>query len=216
MMPSLSAPITDLLNWIWLHILTPVALAVGKGLEVIILRPLSEAGLSPFGQVLVVGMLVGLLSMIIKRLLKTQEKEEAFRKLFEKKKEVEEGIRQIDDWKIKKVLYETSDEDIDEEYNKFISIKFAHFGLTYLLPIFLTLYWLSCVFSPEKLTEITGSIFLLKLPQNPIHLPGLSVPLTFFIGYFSSYTIKKTITILSKKLKKSPIGDLKIARGDTK
>ncbi len=215
-MPSLSAPITDLLNWIWLHILTPVALAIGKGLEVAILKPLSEANLGPFGQVLVVGMLVGLLSMLIKKLLKTQEKEEAFRQLFEKKKQVEEGIRQIKDWKIKKVLYETSDEDIDEEYNKFISIKFAHFGLTYLLPIFLALYWLSCTFSPERLIEITGSVFLLKLPQNPIHLEGLSVPLTFFIGYFSIYIIKKVTIVLIRKFRRSPIGDLGIAKGNTK
>ncbi len=215
-MPSLSAPITDLLNWIWLHILTPVALAIGKGLEVIILRPLSEAGFNPFEQVLVVGILVGLLSMGIKKLLRTQEKEEAFRKLFVKKKKIEEGIRQIDDWKIKKLLYETSDEEIDEEYNKFISVKFAHFGLTYLLPIFLTLYWLSCIFTPEKLIEINGSIFLLKLPNNPLHLHGLSTPLTFFIGYIGVFLIKRIINSTIRKTKKSPYGDFKIAKGNTK
>ncbi len=214
-MPSLSAPITDLLNWIWLHILTPVALAIGKGLEVIILRPLSEAGFNPFEQVLIVGILVGLLSMLIKKLLKTQEKEEAFRRLFAKKKRLEENIKHLDDWKIKKVLYETSDEEIDEEYNKFISVKFAHFGLTYLLPIFLTLYWLSCIFTPEKLIEKTGSIFLLTLPDNPLHLHGLSVPLTFFIGYFGAYIIKGLIKSIIKNIKRSQVRDLNIAKDTT-
>jgi len=214
-MPSLSAPITDLLNWIWLHFLTPVAMAIGKGLEVVILGPLSKANLGPFGQVLIVGMLVGLLSMLIKRLLRTQEKEEAFRQLFEKKKEIEEGIKQIEDWKIKKVLYETSDEEIDEEYNKFLSIKFAHFGITYLLPIFLSLYWLSSVFTPERLIEETGSIFLLKLPNNPLHLSGLSMPLTFFMGYIGIYMVKKVTRVIIKNTKRSHIGDLRTAKDAT-
>ncbi len=192
-MTHIATSIVYLLNWIWVHILTPVASATGKGLEIMILKPLSGAGLDPFWQVLIVGVLTAFISIFIAKLLRTEAKEERFRKIFLEKKAIQENFKNVEDWKMKKVLYETSDSDLDEEYNNFVAQKFAHFGATYLLPIFLILFWLNLNFPVEKLMEITGSNFLLLLPKNPIHLKGLSVPVTFFIGYLPTITLGKRL-----------------------
>ncbi len=175
--------IRELLDAIYFHVIAPFFGISSRGLEFLILKPLNFLGFPPFLQVAVIGLMVGSVSVYTKRLLRVEEKEEAFRKAFAAKKAEQENFKLLDDWKAKKLLYETSDQELDEMYNTYISQRFAWFGMVYLLPIFLSLYWLDNEFSAERLIDLHGSPFVMPLPDNPLGLPGLSVPLVFLIFY---------------------------------
>ncbi len=175
--------IQNLLDAIYYHVVAPVFGISAKGLDILILKPLYLLGVPPFLQIALIALLTGLLSVFLKRLLHVDEKEKAFRKAFAAKKAEQENFKLIEDWKAKKLLYETSDSELDEMYNTYISQRFAWFGIVYMLPIFLCLYWLDTRFSADMLIDLHGSPYVLPLPENPLGLPGLSTPLVFFVFY---------------------------------
>jgi len=188
------------LDFVLVKFVGPLFSVIGKTLYFILLKPLALLQLPVFIQVIFIGILTGFLSIKIKKALKVQEKEEVFFKKFEKMRAVQKDFDLIKDWKMRKVLYEATDKDLDEEYNTFIAQKFSHFGMVYLLPIFLTLFWLDSVFSSDYLESINGLPYTLVFPSEPFGLPGLSLPVTFFIGYISIQIIWAR---LQKKKKKN-------------
>ncbi len=171
------------LDILFVRVIAPIFSAIGTLLYLILLKPLELLQLPIFLQVLIIGGLTGILSIYIKKMLRVTEKEQAFFEKFEKMKAVQKNFDLMEDWKARKVLYEASDKEIDEEYNTFIAQKFSHFGMVYLLPIFLTLFWLDTVYPASRLEALNGLPYTIIFPSQPFGLPGLSVPVTFFIGY---------------------------------
>ncbi len=167
----------DTLNWLWLNVVAASAMPLGEGLYGLTIAPLSRIGVPPFFQVLFIGLLAAGVSVTIKRVLKIEEKEALFQHRISKKQEIQKYLPALKDWKLKKVLLEATDDEIDEIYNTYIAYKFSWFGMVYLLPIFLTLFWL------DWLPDFRGPRFLLAFPENSLGIPGLSVPATFFLGY---------------------------------
>ncbi len=191
--------VQTLLDAIYYHVVGPLFGISAKGLEFFILKPLQLLGLPPFIQVAVIALLTGILSVFIKKALRVDEKEQAFIREFEKKKAEQENFKLLEDWKSRKLLYETSDGELDEMYNTYLSRRFAWFGMVYLLPVFLCLYWLDSNFSAEMLIDLHGSPYLLPLPPNFLGIPGLSTPLVFFVFYlFSIFFFGKLMPRLSR------------------
>lgn len=192
-----------ILDLLFIHVIAPIFSIIGKVLRLLLIKPMTLLQLPIFLQIMIIGALTGMLSIYIKKRLKVREAEKAFFEKFEKMKAVQKNFDLMEDWKMRKVLYEASDQEIDEEYNTFIAQKFAHFGLVYLLPIFLTLFWLDTVYPATYLEAINGLPYTLVFPSEPLGLPGLSVPVTFFLGYIMVHLLWGR---LQKRYKNKSVG----------
>jgi len=179
--------VTSILDWLWLGLIAPAASKIGDTMEMAILVPMMGLGLPQVLQVMVIGGLTALLSMAIMRLLRVKEKEAWYLKEIQERKEAQKALSSIPDWKVREVLQDASDSDIDEIYNTYISKKFAWFGSTYLVPIFTMLFWL------DTRPGLGNTRFLVEFHDAPMGIPGLSVPLVFFTGYFLVFFSNKII-----------------------
>ena len=79
-----------------------------------------------------------------------------------------EPIGQLDDWKQREVLFRTSDNLIDEEFNTYLAQRFARQMMIYLIPIFMVLFWLSQIFPPS--VPLQSRMWILGLNKMPISL----------------------------------------------
>ncbi len=175
--------ITAVLDWIFTDIVVPVFSAVSRLLEFLILKPMDAAHFPFWLELTVIASLTALLSLYIRKLLRIDEKEAAFQEAFLARKQAQEFIKDIDDWKKQSVLYDASDKELDEEFNTYLAQRFSRYGLTYLMPSFLVLFWLDCTRPAWKLEAETGSPFVINFPPNSFGIPGISVPLFFIIVY---------------------------------
>ncbi len=182
------------LDWLFGAICIPIFSWLAGALQAVILEPLALAGVPVGLRVALVGGLVGLASLAIKRLLRVDEKERLFQHEFAMRRGEQADFGLVKDWKLQQVLYKASDQELDEMYNEFIAKKFAYFGMTYLVPIFLALYWLDWAYPREYLIARFGSPFAVQLPWKDF-LPGLSVPACFFVGFLG-------VIFLSRRLGK--------------
>ncbi len=175
--------ITALLGWLFTGLVSPFFSLLGRGLELLLLRPMDLTGLPVAGQVAVVGMLAGLLSLFLRRLLRVGEHEDTFIAAFAAKKERQKDFALLDDWKTRDLFFRVSDRDLDEDFNTYLAHRFALHGIVYLLPIFFTLFWLDTVFSSKVLISRVGVAAVMPLPANSYGLTGVPVALVFFIFY---------------------------------
>lgn len=175
--------IVHLFDLLFVRVVQPFFVFLGQGLEFLIIAPLSFLSVPVSLQVGVVAVLTGLLSMLLRVLLNVEKKEFAFKHAFTKKREEQQNIKMLSDWKTRDFLYRTSDKEIDEKYNTYLAQRFARHGIVYLLPVFFALFWLENLFSPETLTLLHGYPFLIPLPDNSYGIDGLSVPFVFLLSY---------------------------------
>ena len=184
-MDTLISYVTGFLDIIYERLVVPVFSFASRLMEFIILQPMDSLGFPFWLQIIVIASLTALLSLFVRKLLRIDEKEAAFQQAFMARKQAQELIKEIDDWKKQSVLYDASDKQIDEEFNNYLAQRFARYGITYLMPSFLVLFWLDCVRPAYKLEAETGSPFAITLPQNSLGIPGISIPLLFLIVYLS-------------------------------
>ncbi len=175
--------INAVLGWLFTSLVGPFFSLLGRGLELLLLRPLDLAGLPVAGQVAVVGVLAGLLSLFLRRRLRVGEHEDTFIAAFAAKKERQKDFALLDDWKTRDLFFRVSDRDLDEDFNTYLAHRFALHGIVYLLPILFTLFWLDTVFSPAVLIGRVGVAAAMPLPANSYGLAGVPVALVFFIFY---------------------------------
>ncbi|NOX80848.1 MAG: hypothetical protein GXP57_07145 [Deltaproteobacteria bacterium] len=171
------------LGWLFTSLVSPFFSLLGRGLELLLLRPLDLIGLPVAGQVAVVGLLAGLLSLFLRRLLRVGEHEDSFVAAFAAKKERQKDFALLNDWKTRDLFFRVSDRDLDEDFNTYLAHRFALHGIVYLLPILFTLFWLDTVFSPDELISRVGVAAAMPLPANSYGLAGVPVALVFFIFY---------------------------------
>ena len=124
---------------------------------------------------MVIAILAGLLSMTIRRLLRVEQKEAAFKAVFTRKKEAQEDLKLISDWKSRETFAKTIDNDIDQDFNSYLAERFARHGMVYLLPIFLSLFWLENSSLPSEI--------LLYLPENRFGIQGIYPQFVFLLTY---------------------------------
>jgi uncharacterized membrane protein (DUF106 family) len=178
--------IIGLFDWLYQILVGPFFAGIGRGLEWLVLRPLDSLHASIALQIVVVAVLTGLLSLVIRRLLRAEEKDRAFRKIFAAKKAEQQDIDLLPDWKTRDVLYRTTDRDIDEDFNTYLSQRFSRHVAVYLLPIFLALYWLNSVFPADELLRRIGAPYAIPLPANRYGLEGLPVTFVFLAAYVTA------------------------------
>lgn len=171
------------LGWLFTSLVSPFFSLLGRGLELLLLRPLDLIGLPVVVQVAVVGMLAGLLSLFLRRQLRVGEREDTFIAAFTAKKERQQDFALLNDWKTRDLFFRVSDRDLDEDFNTYLAHRFALHGMVYLLPILFTLFWLDTVFSPDELISRVGVAAAMPLPPNSYGMTGVPVALVFFIFY---------------------------------
>lgn len=173
-----------LLDWLFAEAISPLFRLIGEGFELVVLKPLILLHLPLVYQVAVIGVLTGMLSQLIRALIRAEEKETAFQRKFAAKKSLQQPIADVADWKARDFLYRASDHELDDDFNTYLAHRFARYGLVYLLPIFTTLFWLESVLPEEALVAgSSGGLYILMMPVNGLGLEGLTVSVVFLCSY---------------------------------
>ncbi len=175
--------IRDFLDWLMIAVLTPLFSSIGHFLNLLIIAPLNALGAPLWLQVTLVASLTAGISILIRKLLRVDEKEAEFQRAFLARKQAQELIKEIDDWKKQAVLYDASDKDLDERFNDYLAQRFARYGLTYLMPVFFALFWLDHIPAVVRLKEETGAVFVITFPSAVKGVSGISLPLLFMTVY---------------------------------
>jgi len=192
-MEQLLKTISSLLDILYFEVISPGFVLVAKGLDMLLIQPLQFLQIPPVVQVMVIALLSAMLSMAIRHLIGVEKKEAAFKATFTKKKAAQDDLQLISDWKSRETFAKTIDDDIDQDFNSYLAERFARHGMVYLLPIFLSLFWL------ENALESSGVLF--KLPENRFGIQGIYPQFVFLLTYclvlFTFFRLRR------KKLKKS-------------
>jgi hypothetical protein len=174
---SLLSPFLRVLDGLYDGFIKPLFMTIGQGLELVLLQPLAALGTPLSLQVAAVGGLTAMLSFFIHRLCKTEQADQAFKEQFTAKRAQRDELRALAGYPARERLEKVVDDDIDEDYNQYLAGKFARFGTTYLLPIFLVNFWLEKVFGGT-----TGFAF----PARGWEIAQLSTQQLFFIFYLAT------------------------------
>jgi ABC-type transport system involved in cytochrome bd biosynthesis fused ATPase/permease subunit len=174
-MEQLLKTITKLLDFLYFEVISPVFIVIARGLDMLLIQPLQFLQVPTVLQVMVIAILTGLLSMTIRRLLRVEAKEAAFKATFTQKKDAQDDLKLISDWKSRETFAKTIDNDIDQDFNSYLAERFARHGMVYLLPIFLSLFWL------ENTSLPSGILFY--LPENRFGIQGIYPQFVFLLTY---------------------------------
>jgi len=166
--------ISSALDFLYFELISPGFVIVAKGLDMLVIQPLQFLQIPPVLQIMFVAFLTGMLSMAIRRLVRVEEKEAAFKKTFTQKKDAQDDLKLISDWKSRETFAKTIDNDIDNDFNGYLAERFARHGMVYLLPIFLSLFWLE---------NVLGSTILFSLPENRFGIQGIYPQFVFLLTY---------------------------------
>ena len=174
-MEQLLKTISNLLDLLYFEVISPVFVFIARGLDMLLIHPLQLLQIPPVVQIMFVALLTGMLSMIIRHLLGVEKKEAAFKAVFTAKKEAQDDLKLISDWKSRETFAKTIDNDIDNDFNSYLAERFARHGMVYLLPIFLSLFWL------ENSPLPSGILFY--LPENRFGIQGIYPQFVFLLTY---------------------------------
>lgn len=169
--------ISELLDSLYFEIISPVFAALGRVLDLLLIQPLQFLQIPPVLQVICIATLTALLSLGLRRLVKVEEKDAAFKAAFARKKAAQDDLKLISDWKSRETFAKTIDQDIDQDFNSYLAGRFAGHGIVYLLPIFLSLFWL------ENSSLPSGILFY--LPENRFGIEGIYPQFVFLLTYCS-------------------------------
>jgi len=167
--------ISELLDSLYFEIISPVFVVLGRGLDLLLIQPLQLLQVPVILQIMCVAMLTTLFSLTLRRLVKVEEKDAVFKTAFARKKAAQDDLKLISDWKSRETFAKTIDQDIDQDFNSYLAGRFARHGIVYLLPIFLSLFWL------ENSPLPSGILFY--LPENRFGMEGIYPQFIFLMTY---------------------------------
>ncbi len=165
---------------LFFKIISPLFASLGQLLDLVILGPMRIVHAPVALQIIVVAVLAALFSLLLRRLVGVEAKEQAFRQTFVAQRAQRDELHQIEDWKIREQLTKTMDNEIDEEFNTYLAGRFARYGMVYLLPLFLLLFWLDNSVGTQISVTVPG------LFEEEKQLPSLVV---FLISYLASLMV---------------------------
>lgn len=174
MIDQLLKTISSVLDSLYFEIISPAFILVAKGLDMLFIQPLQFLQIPPVLQIMFIAFLTGMLSIAIRRLVRVEEKEAAFKKSFTRKKDAQDDLKLISDWKSRETFAKTIDNDIDNDFNSYLAERFARHGMVYLLPIFLSLFWLE---------NVLGSTILFSVSENRFGIQGIYPQFVFLLTY---------------------------------
>jgi ABC-type transport system involved in cytochrome bd biosynthesis fused ATPase/permease subunit len=186
-MEQLLKTISNILDFLYFEIISPVFVFIAHGLDILLIQPMQFLQLPPVLQVMFIALLTAMLSMAIRHLLRVEQKEAVFKAKFTKKKDAQDDLKLISDWKSRETFAKTIDDDIDQDFNSYLAERFARHGMVYLLPIFLSLFWL------ENALDSSGILF--PLPENRFGVEGIYPQFVFLLTYclvlFTFFRLRK-------------------------
>ncbi len=194
--------ILNSLNTVYERFIGPLFFLLGQGLNSLILQPLVFLQFPVSLQIVTAAFLFAALSLFLRRVLKIKEHEAEFRRLFAEKYSIQGDIAKISDWKIKSLMFEYADKELDEFFNTYMAQKYVRYVAVYLLPLFTGEIWLNNVFSPDNLYDIHGSTFALPLPANSAGIHGLTVSALFLLAWLLGLFLFSLAGKLFKKSEK--------------
>ncbi len=174
-MEHLLQTISTLLDLLYSKAVGPIFSLIGRGLDIILLRPLQIMHAPAVLQVIIIAMLTGMVSILIRRFMRVEQKDADFREKFTLRKQDRDDLHLIGDWKSRESFAKVIDEDIDKDFNTYLAQRFTSHGVVYLLPIFFVLFWLE--------RAVTTEGFLIMLPQNRFGFQGISFQFVFLLTY---------------------------------
>jgi membrane protein implicated in regulation of membrane protease activity len=174
-MEHLLQTISTFLDLFYSEVVGPFFFSIGKAMEIVLIHPLRMLLVPTALQVVIVAVFTGMLSISIRRFMGVEKKDAAFRSEFLRKKQAQQDLGLITDWKSREAFAKVIDEDIDGDFNTYMAERFVRHGLVYLLPLFFALFWLESV--------IGSSQVLYPFPENSWGIQGLSVPFVFLLTY---------------------------------
>ena len=163
------------MDLLYFEIISPVFVLIGRGLDILLIQPMQFLHIPLVLQIMFIALLTGMLSMLIRRLLGVEQKDAAFRAVFAARKEAQDDLKLISDWKSRETFAKTIDNEIDNDFNSYLAERFARHGMVYLLPIFLSLFWLEHSPLPNGI--------LLYLPDNRFGVQGIYPQFVFLLTY---------------------------------
>jgi hypothetical protein len=119
----------------------------------------------------------------MRRLLKVEEKTRTFNEDFTAKRALQQDLHLISDKYSRGALYRVTDEELNDEYNRFLAGHYARYVSIYLLPLFLMLAWINSVFSAEYLDQHFNSPFVIKFASQRFGVDGLNITFCFLLFY---------------------------------
>ncbi len=167
--------ISNVLNLLYFEIISPVFVFIAGALDTAVIQPLQFLHIPAVLQIMFIALLTGMLSMLIRHLLGAEQKDAAFKELFAVKKEAQNDLKLISDWKSRETFAKSIDDDIDNDFNSYLAERFARHGMVYLLPIFLSLFWLENSPLPNGI--------LYYFPENRFGLQGIYPQFVFLLTY---------------------------------
>lgn len=173
-MEQIIKTISTLLDLLYFEVVGPAFLLFARGLDMLLIQPLQFLHVPPFLQVMVIALTTVLVSISLRRLLKVDEKDAAFKAVFTARKAGQDDLCLISDWKSRETFAKAIDDEIDKDFNVYLAERFARHGMVYLLPIFLSLFWLE---------QVMENNLLWPLPANSYNIPGISIQLVFLLTY---------------------------------
>jgi uncharacterized membrane protein (DUF106 family) len=178
--------LTFILDWLFDSLIRPLFTLIGSGLELIFLKPLELFHVPIFYQIVLAAMATALLSRFIRGCLKVEDKEQLFKEKFSAQRLQQKNIDLLEDWKMRDSLYRHTDKEIDEDFNTYLAQRFSRYMQVYMIPLFLSLYWMNTVFSVDELTSRLGSPYLIDLTERGWTMQGANVSVVFLVAYVIS------------------------------
>ncbi len=178
-----------LLDWLYLSLVAPFFLLLGKLLSLLLLKPLDLLQTPIWLQVFLLAVLTACFAFWLRGILDVDGKLKRFNTMFAGKRQEQQDFHLTDDKHTRKALYQSTDDDLNAVYNTYLAGHYARYVLIYLLPIFLILAWLNTVYPETFLTRKFGIPYVLPAPENGFGVQGLSVTLVFLLTYIVTLII---------------------------
>lgn len=170
-------------------LIMPLLQALSDILEFFLIKPMSLIGFPVAVQIFLASAFTATLSIFIRKAVRMEKEERDFHQKFSEKLSLQKDISKLGDWKMKKLMYDASDSELDEAFNTYIAGKYVRYAASYLIPLFAGEIWINNIFNPEKMHIINGMPHVLPIPSNSYGIEGISVSSFFLISYIIFLTV---------------------------
>ncbi len=197
------------IDLLYTALVSPFFSMIGHGLEFILIKPMAFLHIPLVLQIVLLAFITAAFSIFIRSKIGAADEEKKFRKRFIDMKKCQEPIGEIADWKQRDVLYRTSDNLIDEEFNTYLAQRFAQQMMIYLIPLFMANFWLEQVFpNAVALQSLRPLLGLNNITISLVFLPSYAAVLvTVSLAKFIVHKKSGTTTVVCEDTQSKHHGD---------
>ncbi len=138
---------------------------------------------SVFWQIIALAVVTGIVSLLLRRILLIKVLETTFQSSFQKHLDHRKQFILCPNQHFRDMLYQASDQELNEDFNSYLAQRFVQQTLIYILPLLLSLSWLDNSLPTEGYSADLGKPFIMVLPLGEYGIPGIPFPILFLIAY---------------------------------